>query len=103
MNIKDLHVEKEIIPLFDFVYNDFSREALIEIFTEFPETLEEVLSRQQIIQSLIRSEVSRVPFFYYKSEVHQIYGYIKELENRNAGIQGAALRIHFLFADRKST
>jgi DNA mismatch repair protein MutS len=101
MNVKDLHLEKEIIPLFDFVHNDFSREALAEIFSEFPKTLDEVLSRQQIIQSLMRSEASRVPFFYYKSEVHQVCGYLKELENRNKGIQGVSLRIHFLFAKLK--
>jgi len=97
-NIKDLHVEKEILPLFDFVYNEFSRDALIELLSEIPGSVDEVLIRQQIIKDLMRNKALYAPASYYKSEFNDVYTYLENLRNRGTHLYGASLKIHLFFA-----
>jgi len=100
-NIRDLHVEKEILPLFDFVGNEFSRDALIGLLSELPGTLGEILERQQVLQCLLSNEkllslggvgVSGASFargpLYSKSEFHEVYRTVEELSNRDAPVPG---------------
>jgi DNA mismatch repair protein MutS len=97
-NIKDLHVEKEILPLFDFVCNEYARDVLTDLLTDIPATLEEVLCRQQIIRTLLSQEVLYLPFHYYQSEFNEVYNYLDGLKSRGNRLSGASLKIHLLFA-----
>lgn len=97
-NIKDLHIEKEILPLFDFVCNEYARDVLIDLLTDIPPSLVEVLCRQQIIKGLLGNESLYLPFHYYKSEFNEVYGYLDGLKNRGSHLSGASLKIHLFFA-----
>lgn len=97
-NIKDLHLEKEILPLFDFVYNEFSRDTLIELLSEIPGSVDEILFRQKIIKGLMSNEALYIPFSYYKSEFNEVYGYFENLGNRGTHLYGTSLKINLLFA-----
>ena len=86
-NIRDLHVEKEILPLFDFVGNEFSRDALIRLLSEFPDTVAEILERQQILQCLLGNEKLGLGdstarsrgTLYSKSEFNEVYRTVEEI------------------------
>jgi DNA mismatch repair protein MutS len=97
-NIQDLHLRNEIVPLFDFTLNDFSRNILIDLFSTIPLSIEEILIRQQIIKGLLKNKALYIPFFYYKSEVNEIDGYLKNLGSRNSHSNGSSLKIRFFFA-----
>jgi DNA mismatch repair protein MutS len=97
-NIQDLHFEKEILPLFDFVQHDFSREVLIRLLMEIPDTLAEVLMRQTIIKRLISSEKLYAPFSYFKSEFYDVYRYTEDLPNRGSDWYGNSFKMRLLFA-----
>ncbi len=98
MHVDDLHFKKDILPLFDFVYNEFSRDSLIGLLSELPASLEEVLIRQQIIKSLMRNEALQVPWSYHKSEFNEVYGYLESMKTRGIQLSGASLKIHLFFA-----
>jgi DNA mismatch repair protein MutS len=100
-HILDLHIEREILPLFDFVHNEFARNCLVQFFSEVPESLEEILLRQEIIKTLMGKKVLHEPFIYYKSEIHEIVDYVKQLENRSSRLGRSSLSIHLFFNNRE--
>jgi DNA mismatch repair protein MutS len=73
-NVEDLHMETEILPLFDFTYNDFSKETLNKLLQEPLNSIGDILVRQDILKGFIDNihiveaySYSRVDFY----EVHQ--------------------------------
>ena len=51
MNIDNLNVEKDILPLFNMTLNYNSRSTLLQLLNTKPKTLQEVIDRQNIIKS----------------------------------------------------
>ncbi|HEV3327725.1 MAG TPA: hypothetical protein VG052_19045, partial [Puia sp.] len=100
-NIGDLHFRKEILPLFDFCYNEFSRDVLVRLLLEIPDVLDETLSRQQILKGLIKNEQLYRPFSYSRSEINEVYSYVKDLRLNDFDTAGGSLMLHFLFARKK--
>ena len=52
-NTADLHIEDEILPLFDFTFNLFSGKAVRRLIMEPPGKMEEIVYRQQVLQGFI--------------------------------------------------
>lgn len=52
-NTSDLHIEEEILPLFDFTFNLFSGKAVHRLVTEPPGSMEDILYRQQVLKGYI--------------------------------------------------
>jgi DNA mismatch repair protein MutS len=52
-NISDLHIEDEIVPLFDFTYNLFSGQAVRELITEPLGSKSAILFRQHVLKGFI--------------------------------------------------
>jgi len=52
-NTGDLHIEEEILPLFDFTFNLFSGKAVKKLVTEPPGAMEEIFYRQEILKGFI--------------------------------------------------
>ncbi len=100
-NIGDLHFQKEIIPLMDFCCNEFSRDVLKQLLSEVPDTLGDVLLRQEIIRALMGNERLYRPFSYSRSEFNEVYTYVQDLRFREGEAIGNSLAIHFLFARGK--
>jgi len=96
-NIRDLHFKDEIIPLFDFVNNEFSRDVLIQLLSEVPDSLEEVLWRQDILKGFLGNEQLYRPFSYARSELNEVYSFIRELREKNNDLQNSSLKMELLF------
>lgn len=78
-NLQDLHFRKEIIPLFDFVCNETSRDTLIDLMTDIPPALEEVMERQDILRAfLLQSDPLLLPFSYIRYEFNEVAAYIQD-------------------------
>jgi len=102
-NIRDLHFEKEILPLFDFVYHEFSREALVGLLSEFQGSVEEILTRQEILRCLLETEKLYGSPAYSRSEFYEVYRYTEELKSRDIKLAGSHLKLHLLFVKSERT
>jgi len=98
LHVYDLHFTKEILPLFDYLYNEHSRDVLVRLMTEMPESVEDIYLRQNILKALLRHEHLYVPISYSKVEFNQVYSYIEEKRIREGDLTGVSLKIHFFFA-----
>jgi DNA mismatch repair protein MutS len=98
VNVYDLHFTKEILPLFDYLYNEHSREMLGRLMAEMPGSVEDIHYRQNILKSLLQHDHLFVPIFYSKVEFNQVYGYIEEKRIGGHDLTGIPLKAHFLFA-----
>src|SRR5690606_12148962 len=72
-NIKDLNIEKEILPLFDYSMNTFSRNKILEILTKPLQSTTEIIERQHILKGFSENERILKDYSYtvlYLNEVH---------------------------------
>ena len=98
-NIRDLHFRKDIIPLFDSVCNEFSRDTLIQLLSDPLPSIEKIMARQNILKGLIEQEHLFFPFFYSPSEFNEVYAYTEELRARGFLLNGSFLP--FIFSRKK--
>lgn len=52
-NLLDLNIEKEILSLFDYSLNMFSKRKIIEILEKPLESLNEIIYRQNVLKGFI--------------------------------------------------
>jgi DNA mismatch repair protein MutS len=83
ITIKDPEFIENIIPLFDYVYNDKSRDALHDFFFDMPASQQEVLARQSILMAMLRVKSLFISFSYSKSEFNESFQYLESLRIRN--------------------
>ncbi|MEL6561437.1 MAG: hypothetical protein AAFQ94_24830 [Bacteroidota bacterium] len=72
-NIKDLNIDKELLPLFDFSLNSFTRAQIIELLNSPLESISAIRQRQQIYQGFIANMKVLQDYSYpvlYLKEVH---------------------------------
>jgi hypothetical protein len=72
-HIKDLHFKEEILPLFDYVINELSRERLLGLLTELPASVEQIYSRQQMLKALLQYPRLFASFSYARIELSEAY------------------------------
>ena len=72
-NIKDLNIEKEILPLFDHSMNMFSRNKILEILKKPLQSTTDIIERQNILKGFSENEKILKDYSYtilYLNEVH---------------------------------
>src|SRR5690242_503660 len=72
----DLHIEEEILPLFDFTFNLFSGKAVRGLIMEPPGRMEAIMYRQQVLQGFIANyEIWKEYSFsrFNLSEIHEFF------------------------------
>jgi len=72
-NIKDLNIEKEILPLFDYSLHMFSRNKILEILEKPLQSSTDIIERQNILKGFSENEKILKDYSYtvlYLNEVH---------------------------------
>ena len=72
-NIKDLNIEMEILPLFDYSMNMFSRNKILEILEKPLQSTTDIIERQNILKGFSENEKILKDYSYtilYLNEVH---------------------------------
>ncbi len=100
-NITDLNITKEILPLFDYTYNDFAKQVLIQLLNNVPNNLEDVLCRQKIIIGCNSNWEILHSFSYSKIDLNEVYQYLKKLESDNTIVQGHKLRVKLFLSEKE--
>src|ERR1700682_6613315 len=98
-NISDLHIEDEILPLFDFTYNVFSGEAVRDILVERLGSESEILFRQHILKGFIGNRELLKDYSYSRFNLSVVYNFF---ETFSAGsFLGLHLRRRLMFSEKE--
>jgi DNA mismatch repair protein MutS len=98
-NISDLHIEEEILPLFDFTYNIYSGEAVRDILTIPLDTESEILFRQHVLKGFIGNRELLKDYSYSRFNLTDIYTFF---ESFSAGsFFGLHMRRRLMFSEKE--
>jgi DNA mismatch repair protein MutS len=97
-NTKDLHIEEEIIPLFDFTYNLYSGKAVRDIMIQPAGSMPAILQRQDILKGFIASKEIFKDYSFSRFNLSEIYDF---LETFFAGsFSENKMRWKFMFSEK---
>ena len=72
-NLKDLHIEKELLPLFDYSMNMFAKQKILNILQRPLTTTKDIMYRQHILKGFAENQHILKDYSYtilYLNEVH---------------------------------
>ena len=75
-NTHDLHIEKEILPLFDFTLNKFAKMVLSDILKKPLLHKKEIILRQGVIKGFIENNNILKNYFYYVSNFKEVHCFL---------------------------
>ncbi|MCU7551180.1 hypothetical protein OCK74_18815 [Chitinophagaceae bacterium LB-8] len=102
-NINDLHILQEVLPLFDFTHNDFSKEALVSIFKEPLSSTEEILYRQEVLKGFIANLDFLKDYSYSRVDLFEVYTFLGNYSAIETSIRGLKLRLLLSERERHQT
>src|SRR5580693_8187329 len=79
INIEDLHIEEEIIPLFDFTFNLSSGEAVREIITKPLNSISEILQRQNLLKGFLDNGEILKDYSYSRFDLSEVHTFFESL------------------------
>lgn len=98
-NINDLHVEEEILPLFDFTYNLNSGGEVREILSKTLDSESAVLFRQQVLKGFIGNREILKDYSYSRFNLSDVYNFF---ETFSAGsFLGLHMRRKLMFSEKE--
>jgi DNA mismatch repair protein MutS len=98
-NISDLHIEDEILPLFDFTYNLNSGQELRDILTKPPGPESAILFRQHVLKGFIGNREILKDYSYSRFNLSDVYDFF---ETFSAGsFLGLHLRRRLMFSEKE--
>jgi len=99
INTSDLHIEDEIMPLFDFTFNFHSGQALREILHQTLGSKEEIAARQQLLKGFIANREIVKDYSFSRFNLTEIYDFF---ETFAAGsLSGGKLRWKLTFSEKE--
>ena len=86
-DITDLHIEKELLPLFDYTLHEYSRTIVLDILRRPLLSIEEVKLRQDLLKGFISNNDILKNYFYSVSYLKEVYNFLtnsklEDLSNR---------------------
>ena len=93
LNVDDLRFKKDILPLFDFLHNEFSRAVLEELLSDVPGSVDGIYERQHILKALLEHRHLYTPFSYSRTEFNQVYGYVEGKRVDGPHLSGGGVEI----------
>ncbi len=99
-NTADLHVEDEILPLFDFTFNLFSGKAVHRLIMEPPGKMEEILYRQQVLKGYIANNGIWKEYSFSRFNLAEIYGFFETFGVGNFSTENMKWKLRFSEKER---
>ncbi|MBU2525827.1 MAG: hypothetical protein KKC03_04420 [Bacteroidetes bacterium] len=75
-NLTDLHIEKEILPLFDYTHNRFSKKTLCNILQEPLSSVEDIITRQNILKGFLQNNPILENYSYTVSYLYEVHDFL---------------------------
>ena len=77
INTADLHIEDEILPLFDFTFNHFSGKAVSDIIAEPAGSISAIIYRQQVLKGFIANQELLKEYSFSRFDLSDIYNFLE--------------------------
>jgi DNA mismatch repair protein MutS len=77
LNIHDLHIETEVLPLLDYTHTTLAQQALVDLLKEPPLHLAEIQLRQQILKGFIANQECIKSFAYSRIDLLEVYEFTR--------------------------
>lgn len=98
-NIKDLNLQTEILPLFDYTLNDFAKETLYQLFLEPLSTVSDIEKQQEKIKGFIANSEIFNNYSYSRLDFHEVYKFLNDTSYQTK-VQVSKMRLIFLENER---
>jgi DNA mismatch repair protein MutS len=82
-NLKDLNIEKELLPLFDFTLNSFARKEIFDILKKPLNSINEIESRQNIFKGFYANNDILNDYSYTVLYLNEVYFFLNEEKIEN--------------------
>jgi DNA mismatch repair protein MutS len=101
-NIKDLNLQSEILPLFDFTHNDFAKDALLDLLQEPLSDIDDIETRQCIIKAFLANLETFKDYSYSRVDYYEIYRFLSDTSIETY-VKGIKLKLLFSEKERNQT
>lgn len=81
INVDDLNLKKEILPLLDFTLNPFAYEKLTGLFSNLPESISAITYRQLVIKGILLNWDVLKEYSYNKGDFIEVYYFLNRVSN----------------------
>jgi len=98
-NTSDLHIEDEILPLFDYTFNFFSGQAAREILNQPLGSKEEILFRQHLLKGFIANREILKDYSYSRFNLSELYDFLGTFSV--GSFSGENLRWKLMFSEKE--
>ena len=102
-NIRDLHIQEQVLRFFDFTHNDFSKETLLTILQTPLSCLEEVLLRQQIVKGFIANLGCLRNYAYSRVDLVEVHAFHHQYLEAQTSKRSLKLRLLLSEKERHQT
>ncbi len=75
-NTQDLHLEKEILPLFDYTLNKFSKKVLLDVLEKPLLNENEIMLRQKVLKGFLDNYEILKNYSYLVSDLLGVYNFL---------------------------
>lgn len=94
-NLNDLHIESDILGIFDNTLNAFTKNRLIDILSAPLESVEEINRRQQILKAFLANKKLLERYYYNRLDFHDIQTLLTSSDDTKINLRfKAALFFH---------
>lgn len=101
LNTSDLHIEDEILPLFDFTFNLHSGKALRDIIAQPLTSKEAILLRQQILKGFVGNRELLKGYSFSRFNLSEIHDFFETFSAGN--LSAGKLRWKLTFSDKEKS
>ena len=98
-HVKDLNIDTEIKPLFDFTHNLNSGEAVATILSSKLDTIEDILFRQRLLKGFIENWKIIKDYSFYRYNLSEVQDFFNTIFI--GSISRRKLRMKFLFSEKE--
>ena len=94
-NTADLHIEDEILPLFDFTFNLFSGKAVRRLIMEPPGKMEDILYRQQVLKGFVANYEIWKDYSFSRFNLSEIFDFFQTFGEGNFSVANMKWKLSF--------
>jgi DNA mismatch repair protein MutS len=99
INVHDLNLEEEILPLFDFTFNAHSGKEVREMVTVPLNSTEEIQFRQQVLKGFIGNRELLKDYSYSRFDLTEVYNFFESVTAGN--FIGVLMHRRLIFAEKE--
>ena len=99
INCNDLHIDDEILPLFDSTFNFHSGQAVRDILNEPLASKEAILSRQQLLKGFIGNREILKDYSFSRFNLAEIYDFFETFAV--GSLSGGSLKWKLMFSEKE--